>query len=142
MKNLELSDVEAEALIQELSGHDQLRPLPFLASHPNPAGDPPEAEARAGPRAAAAATELGARRGSGDVGGVGDARPSLALIGLRLGGKMVSEPAKVFEDRLRPGDWRVEWEDDDGGVEVTIFSGPDARERAFQYADWRYRVFT
>jgi hypothetical protein len=49
------------------------------------------------------------------------------------------EPAKVFEDRLVPGDWRVECEDDDGGVEVTIFSGPDARERAFQYADWRYR---
>jgi hypothetical protein len=33
------------------------------------------------------------------------------------------EPAKVFEDRLTPGDWRVEWEDEDGGVEVTIFSG-------------------
>jgi hypothetical protein len=51
------------------------------------------------------------------------------------------EPAKVFEDRLTPGDWRVEWEDEDGGVEVTIFSGPDARERAIQYADWRYRQF-
>jgi hypothetical protein len=38
------------------------------------------------------------------------------------------EPAKVFQDRLSPGDWRVEWEDDDGGVEVTILSGPDARE--------------
>lgn len=33
------------------------------------------------------------------------------------------EPAKVFEDQLSVGDWRVEWEDDDGGVEVTIFSG-------------------
>jgi hypothetical protein len=51
------------------------------------------------------------------------------------------EPAKVFEDRLTPGDWRVEWEDEDGGVEVTIFSGPDARERAIQYADWQYRQF-
>jgi hypothetical protein len=49
------------------------------------------------------------------------------------------EPAKVFEDRLTPGNWRVEWET--GGVEVTIFSGPDARERAIQYADWRYRQF-
>jgi hypothetical protein len=48
------------------------------------------------------------------------------------------EPAKVFEDRLTPGDWRVEWEDEDGGVEVTIFSGPDARQRAIQYAEWRY----
>jgi hypothetical protein len=38
--------------------------------------------------------------------------------------------------------WRVEWEDEDGGVEVTIFSGPDARDRAFQYAGWRYRGAT
>jgi hypothetical protein len=53
----------------------------------------------------------------------------------------MTEPAKVFEDRIYPGNWRVEWEDDDGGVEVTIFSGPDARDRAFQYADWRYRHF-
>ena len=53
----------------------------------------------------------------------------------------IPEAAKVFEDRLSPGDWRVEWEDEDGGVEVTIFSGPDARVRAFQYADWRYRHF-
>jgi len=51
------------------------------------------------------------------------------------------EPANVFEDRLHPGDWRVEWEDDDGGLEVTIFSGPDARDRAFRYAASRYRHF-
>jgi hypothetical protein len=51
------------------------------------------------------------------------------------------EPAKVFQDRRSPGDWRVEWEDDDGGVEVTIFSGPDARDRAIMYANWRYRHF-
>ena len=49
------------------------------------------------------------------------------------------EPAKVFEDRLSPSDWRVEWEDEDGGVEVMIFSGPDAHDRAIEYADWRYR---
>jgi hypothetical protein len=49
-------------------------------------------------------------------------------------GSSMTEPAKVFEDRIYPGNWRVEWEDDDGGVEVTIFSGPDARDRAFQYA--------
>jgi len=53
----------------------------------------------------------------------------------------VPEPAKVFEDRLSPGDWRVEWEDDDGGVEVTTFSGPSARERPIQYADRHYRHF-
>ena len=52
----------------------------------------------------------------------------------------MSQP-NVFEDRKYPGDWRVEKIDDDGGVEVTIFSGPDARERAIQYADWRYPGF-
>ena len=40
----------------------------------------------------------------------------------------MSEPAKVFEDRLYPGDWRVEWVDDDGGVELAIFAGPNARD--------------
>jgi hypothetical protein len=48
---------------------------------------------------------------------------------------------KVFEDRKSTGDWRVEKFDDDGGAEVVIFSGPNARERATEYADWRYRDF-
>jgi hypothetical protein len=52
-----------------------------------------------------------------------------------------SEPAKVFEDRQSPGDWRVEKLDDDEGVEVAIFGGPNARRRAIDYADWRYRDF-
>ena len=30
----------------------------------------------------------------------------------------MSEPARDFEDRLYPGNWRVEWVDDDGGSEV------------------------
>jgi hypothetical protein len=51
----------------------------------------------------------------------------------------MSEPAKVFEDRKFAGDWRVEKFDDDGGAEVAIFCGPNARERAVQYAEWRYR---
>jgi hypothetical protein len=51
------------------------------------------------------------------------------------------EPAKVFEDRKWPGDWRVEKFDEDGGAEITIFSGLNARERAIQHADWRYRDF-
>jgi hypothetical protein len=54
---------------------------------------------------------------------------------------MESGPAKVFEDREWPGDWRVEWVDDDGGVEVAIFSGPNARERALRYADRQYGNF-
>ena len=51
------------------------------------------------------------------------------------------EPAQVFEDRQLPGDWRVEWVDDDGGIEVAIFSGPNARERALTYADRQYGRF-
>ena len=53
----------------------------------------------------------------------------------------MSEPAKVFGDRLYPGDWRVEWVDDDGGVELAIFAGPNARERAIRYADRQYGRF-
>jgi hypothetical protein len=47
----------------------------------------------------------------------------------------------VFEDREWPGDWRVEWVDDDGGIEVAIFSGPNARDRALRYADRQYGIF-
>ena len=53
----------------------------------------------------------------------------------------MSEPARVFEDRRSRGDWRVEKFDDDGGGEVAIFGGANARERAVQYAGWRYREF-
>jgi hypothetical protein len=51
------------------------------------------------------------------------------------------EPAKVFEARKSPGDWRVEKFDEAGGAEVAIFGGPNARQRAMQYAGWRYREF-
>jgi hypothetical protein len=54
---------------------------------------------------------------------------------------MELEPAKVFEDREWPSDWRVEWVDDDGGIEVAVFSGPNARERALGYADRQYGNF-
>jgi hypothetical protein len=40
------------------------------------------------------------------------------------------EPAILFPDRLYPKEWRVEWIDDGGETEVTIFAGPKARERA------------
>jgi hypothetical protein len=53
----------------------------------------------------------------------------------------MSEAAKVFEDREYAGDWRVEWVADDGGVEVAIFSGPTARERAIRYANLQYDSF-
>jgi hypothetical protein len=48
--------------------------------------------------------------------------------------------SQSFEDRRQPGDWRVEWVDD-GGIEVTIFSDPNARERALRYADRLIRQF-
>jgi hypothetical protein len=41
-----------------------------------------------------------------------------------------AEPAYVFEDRQSPGEWHVQWVDDDGGCEMAIFSGPRARKRA------------
>jgi hypothetical protein len=49
--------------------------------------------------------------------------------------------AKVFEDRVMPGNWRVECEHEDGATEVAIFSGRTARERAIRYADWLYGDF-
>ena len=51
------------------------------------------------------------------------------------------ETAHLFQDRRVPGDWCVEWTDDDGAVEVAIFSGPNARERALAYADRQYGNF-
>ena len=40
---------------------------------------------------------------------------------------------QLFEDREHPGDWRVEYFDDDGGCYVTIFRGPMAPQRARAY---------
>jgi hypothetical protein len=51
----------------------------------------------------------------------------------------MTEPAKVFEDRATPGQWRVEWIGDDGRGELRIFTGAaggvavrDAELHAFQ----------
>jgi hypothetical protein len=49
--------------------------------------------------------------------------------------------AKVFPDRMTSGDWRVECVIEDAQVEVAIFSGPNARERALQHADRAYGDF-
>jgi hypothetical protein len=53
--NLDLTDAEAEALIQELSGTINYARYPPRPSHSNTAGDPPEAPTGAGPRALFAA---------------------------------------------------------------------------------------
>jgi hypothetical protein len=44
-----------------------------------------------------------------------------------------------FAEELYVGDWRVEGRDHEnqGQVYVAIFSGPKARERAEEYADWK-----
>jgi hypothetical protein len=50
--------------------------------------------------------------------------------------------AKVFEDRITPGDWRVEKMDDDGGYEVVkVFTWSDPREQAIQYAEREFGVY-
>src|SRR5205085_3689035 len=49
--------------------------------------------------------------------------------------------AKVFRDREHAGDWRVEKMDDDGGIELALFSGGDARQRAISHADRVYGDF-
>jgi hypothetical protein len=43
---------------------------------------------------------------------------------------------ECFQDMKNKGDWRVEAIDfdDEGAVYVTIFSGPEARKRALEYA--------
>jgi hypothetical protein len=53
----------------------------------------------------------------------------------------MSEPAKVFENTVIPGQWQVEWFDDDGRREVEVFTGPTARRQALRYAMQRYGHF-
>jgi hypothetical protein len=50
--------------------------------------------------------------------------------------------AKVLRDRASRAAWRVEKMDRDGGYEaIEIFSGPNARERAIDYARHRFGEF-
>ena len=51
------------------------------------------------------------------------------------------EKARVFPDRIVNGAWRVEREVDDGAIEVAVFSGPDAHERALTFARRYYGDF-
>jgi hypothetical protein len=47
----------------------------------------------------------------------------------------------VFEDRVKAGQWRVEWFDDDGRCELEIFVGPTGRQDALRYAMQKYGHF-
>jgi hypothetical protein len=53
----------------------------------------------------------------------------------------MSDPAKVFEDRVMPGQWCVEWFGDDDRRELEIFTGPTARRQALRYAMREYGHF-
>lgn len=46
---------------------------------------------------------------------------------------------ETIEDNRHPGDYRVEAIDmeSEGEVYTAIFTGPDARARAQEYADWK-----
>jgi hypothetical protein len=60
------------------------------------------------------------------------------LPGEFKGGSMEWE---CIEDRHHPGDWRVEAidHDNEGQIYVAIFSGPEAQERAEEYAALKNR---
>ena len=49
--------------------------------------------------------------------------------------------AKVFRDREHTEDWCVKKMDEDRGIEIALFSGGDARQRAISYADREYGEF-
>ena len=53
----------------------------------------------------------------------------------------MSELPVIFEDRMYPGEWRVQWSDGGGEIETTIFIGHNSRKRAIHYAEWQYGVF-
>jgi len=44
---------------------------------------------------------------------------------------------EAFEDKRHAEDWRVEAFDDDGRCFVAIFAGPEAKQRALEYAAWK-----
>jgi hypothetical protein len=44
---------------------------------------------------------------------------------------------EIGESKDYPGHWHVEAIDDEGKVFVAVFSGPEAKECAAEYADWK-----
>ena len=44
---------------------------------------------------------------------------------------------EIEESKDYPGHWHVEAIDHDGRVFVAVFSGPEAKERAVEYLDWK-----
>ena len=46
---------------------------------------------------------------------------------------------EITESRDNPGQWHVEAIGNDDEAYVAVFSGPEARKRAVEYADWKNR---
>jgi hypothetical protein len=53
----------------------------------------------------------------------------------------VKQPtATLFSDKAEPNAYRVEAIDDDGGCEISLFTGPGALDRAIAFAGgWYYK---
>ena len=65
-------------------------------------------------------------------------RRRLTITVPRSSADAYDDPAFLFEDHQTPGDWHVQWTDDEGGFEMAIFSGPRAHERAIMFAERCY----
>ena len=48
------------------------------------------------------------------------------------------QSVEVFERKGQPGVWSVEAIGSDGEIYQALFIGPDARERAIEYAAFKY----
>lgn len=46
--------------------------------------------------------------------------------------------AEIVPDQSAAGSWRVEKINSDGGIDVTVFHGPLAQDRAIEYTAWKY----
>jgi hypothetical protein len=66
-------------------------------------------------------------------------RETVAIVNGKTSLLEVQMDWSCFAEELYVGDWRVEGRDheNEGQVYVAIFSGPKARERAQEYADWK-----
>jgi hypothetical protein len=62
-------------------------------------------------------------------------RCMLGPIGMSDGLRPDDFRAKLLGDREHTADWRVEKLQGDGEVDVAVFSGGDARQRAMRYAE-------
>jgi hypothetical protein len=69
-----------------------------------------------------------------------NAKDAKAMLGRTGALRRVAAFATVYQGYVSPDDWVIETLDStgDGGVYITVFSGPKARERALEYAEEKY----